>query len=189
MYRPLAGVAAAEVGHTGGVIPVLRASAVSAVLAGVLAAGGCSSGSSSGCPPGASCPETAPFRVTFATTVNGRFAPLPSDGIPPRYSVRAGQALVISVEVTVPGRATVSALWLGIATGTVGFGPKGPIGVHPILAHSRQVLPAGSHSFRLRWRTPAQARPGTRLYLVADWASRQTPTFGDGQVIADFVPS
>ena len=62
MHRPLAGVAAAEAGHTGSVIPVLRASVGAAVLAGVLAAGGYSPSLSSGCPPGAPCPETASFR-------------------------------------------------------------------------------------------------------------------------------
>jgi hypothetical protein len=41
--------------------------------------------------------------------------------------------------------------------------------------------------FRLRWRTPAKARPGSRLYLAAAWASRQPPVFSEAQLIAHLV--
>ena len=164
----------AVAGHTGGVMRVARASLVAALLAGVLAAGGCSPAPR--CPAGASCPSAAPFKVTFTVTVNGR-GPSASR-ILPRFTVRPAQLLAINVVVTVPGRARVSALWLGIsAGGPLGSGPKGPTGVHPVLLHSSQVLTAGRHSFWLRWRTPAKARPGTGLYLAAEWASRQPPTF------------
>ena len=163
----------AVAGHTGRVM-VIRAALAAAVLAGVLAAGGCAP--SPRCPAGASCPSAAPFKVTFTVTVNGR-PPSPSR-ILPRFSVRPAELLAINVVVTVPRRARVSALWLGIsAGGPLGPGPKGPIGVHPVLLHSSQVLTAGRHSFRLRWRTPARARPGIRLYLAAEWTSRQPPTF------------
>ena len=173
----------AVAGHTGGVMGVVRVSLVAAVLAGVLAAGGCSPAPR--CPAGASCPATVPFKVTFSVTVNGR-VPSPSR-ILPRFSVRPAQLLAISVVVTVPGRARVSALWLGISTGTVGVGPNGPTGVDPVLVHSGQMLTAGRHSFTLRWRTPAKARPGSRLYLAAAWASRQRPVFSEGQLIAHLV--
>ena len=164
----------ADAGHTGGVMGMVRASLVAAVLAGVLAAGGCSPAPR--CPAGASCPATVPFKVTFTVTVNGR-VPSPSR-ILPRFNVRPAQLLAINVVVTVPRRARVSALWLGISVGgPLGASPKGPTGVRPVLLHSSQVLTAGRHSFRLRWRTPAKVRPGTRLYLAAEWASRQPPTF------------
>jgi len=68
--------------------------------------------------------------------------------------------------------------------GPLGPGPKAPTGVHPVLVHSSQVLTAGRHSFRLRWRTPAKARPGTRLYLAAEWASRRPPTFDAAGLLA-----
>jgi hypothetical protein len=124
-----------------------RASLVAMVLAGALAAGGCSSALP--CPSGASCPSMAPFKVTFTVTVNGR-PPSPSR-ILPRFSVRPAQLLAINVVVTVPGRARFSALWVGIsAGGPLGSGPNGPTGVHPGLLHSSQVLTAGRHSFRLR---------------------------------------
>ena len=95
--------------------------------------------------------------------------------------------MVINVVVGVPGRARVSALWLGISTGTVGGGPNGPTGVDPVLVHSRRMLTAGRHSFTLRWRTPAKTRPGSRLYLAAAWASRQPPSFSTEQLIAHLV--
>jgi hypothetical protein len=167
-------------GHTGGVMGVVRASLVAAALAGVLAAGGCSPAPR--CPAGASCPAAAPFKVTFTVTANGRPAS-PSRNLP-RLNVRAGRLVVINVVVSVPGRARVSALWLGISTGTAGGGPNGPTGVDPVLVHSRQMLTAGRHSFRLRWRTPAKARPGSRLYLAAAWASRQPPPFSEERLVA-----
>jgi hypothetical protein len=104
-----------------------------------------------------------------------------------RLNVRAGRLVVINVVVSLPGRARVSALWLGISTGTVGGGPNGPTGINPVLVHSRQVLTAGRHSFRLRWRAPAKARPGSRLYLAAAWASRQPPGFSEEQLVARVV--
>ena len=123
--------------------------------------------------------------MTFTVTVNGRPSS-PSRNLP-RLNVRPGRLVVINVEVSVPGRARVSALWLGISTGTVGGGPDGPTGIDPVLVHSRQVLTAGSHSFRLRWRAPAQTQPGSRLYLAAAWASRQPPGFSEEQLIAHLV--
>jgi hypothetical protein len=173
----------ADAGHTGGVMGVVRASLVAAVLAGVLAAGGCSPAPR--CPAGASCPAAAPFRVTFTVTLDGRPAS-PSSNLP-RLNVRAGQHVVINVVIGVPARARVSALWLGISTGTVGGGPNGPTGVDPVLAHSGRTLTAGRHSFRLRWRTPAKARPGSRVYLAAAWSSRQPPVFSEAQLIAHLV--
>jgi hypothetical protein len=171
----------AVAGHTGGVMGVVRAGLVAAVLTGVLGAGGCSP--SPRCPAGASCPSALPFKVTFTVTVNGR-GPSPSR-ILPRFSVRPAELLAINVVLTVPRRARVSALWLGIsAGGPLGAGPKGPTGVHPVLLHSSQVLTAGRHSFQLRWRTPAKARSGTRLYLAAEWASRQPPTFEEADLLA-----
>ena len=183
--RDRAGLVApgAVAGHTGEVIGAVRTSLVATVLAGVLAAGGCSS--SPGCSAGTLCPSVAPFRVTFIVTANGRAASPSRNG--PRLNVRAGRVAVINVVVSVPRRARVSALWLGISTGSVGGGPNGPSGVDPVLVHSRQVLTAGRHSFRLRWRAPAQARPGSRLYLAAAWASRQPPVFSEDQLIAHFV--
>ena len=183
-YAAEVGPCAAEVGHTGGVIPVLRASLVAVALAGVLVASGCSA-APFGCRPGASCSFHPPFELTFGMTVNGQFASFSGEGNWPSYSVRAGQPLVINVAVSVPRRTTVSELWRGISTGNFGGDSNGPTGVNPILVRTR-VLTAGLHSFRLQWRTPAEVR-GSSLYLVADWAS-QPPTFDTVQLIAELVP-
>jgi hypothetical protein len=126
--------------------------------------------------------------VTFTVAVNGRpSSPSRNTRNLPRLNVRAGRLVVITVAVSVPGRARVSALWLGVSTGTVGGSPDGPTGIDPVLVHSRQTLTAGLHSFRLRWRAPAQTRPGSRLYLAAAWASRQPPGFSEEQLVAHFV--
>lgn len=51
-----------------------------------------------------------------------------------------------------------------------------------------RLLTAGLHSFRLQWRIPAETQPGARLYLAANWASRQPPTFDVAQFVARLVP-
>jgi hypothetical protein len=81
-------------GHTGAVIPILRTSLVAALVAGVLAAGGCSS--SPRCPPGASCPAVAP-RVIFTPTINGKTAVLRKNGHIHSHRVRPGENLVIQL--------------------------------------------------------------------------------------------
>jgi len=103
-------------------------------------------------------------------TVNGQSASIPRDGHGPRFRVRPGGQLEMRVEVTVPSHVRVTALWLGISTGPEGFGPTGPVNLHPILAHSRQPLSAGPHTFGLRWRIP-ERRSGTSLLLTAAWSS------------------
>jgi hypothetical protein len=158
-------------GHTGVVSLILRIGLVVVLAAGVFAAVGCSS--PSGCPPGAPCPAAMP-RVTFAPTVNGQLAVLPKDGSPPSYHVRPGEHLMMKVAVTVPRHLTVTALWFGISTGIVGGGPNGTGSMHPILAHYRQPLSAGSHMFQLSWRIPKH-RSGTSLYLVTAWSSHHPP--------------
>jgi hypothetical protein len=165
------------------VISVLRASLVAALAAGVLAAGGCSS------PPACACPPPpVPFKVTFAVTVNGRSASLPTDGNLPRYRVRPGQLVAINVVVTVPTRARVSALWLGISTGTVGTSKTGRPLLDPILAHSHRLLTAGLHSFKRSGASLPKHNPEPALYLAANWASRQPPTFEVDQFVARLVP-
>lgn len=151
----LCGGSSSRTGHTGAVISVLRAGPVAALVTGALAVGGCSSPPR--CPPGASCPASAP-EVTFIPAVNGvSFAPR-KDGHVPRYRVRPGDYLVMRIAVTVRKHVTITALWFGISTGTWGSGPNGPIGMNPILAHYTLPLSTGSHTFGLRWRIPDRAR-------------------------------
>jgi len=114
--------------------------------------------------------------VAFTPAINGvSFAPR-KDGHVHSYWVRPGEHLVMRVAVTVPTHVTITALWFGISTGTWGNGPGGPIGMNPILAHYRQVLSAGSHTFGLHWRVPAPPRwhqPVLDLCLVQPPAGRE----------------
>lgn len=159
-------------------VTVLRAGLVTALAAGVFAAGGCSP--SPDCPPGASCPPTAP-NVTFIPTINGAsFAPR-KDGHVPRFRVRPGEDLVMRVAVTVPAHVTITALWFGISTGTWGGGPNGPTGMDPILAHYTLPLSTGSHMFGLHWRLPHR-RPGTSLYLTYAWSSHRPDASVSGPI-------
>jgi hypothetical protein len=119
--------------------------------------------------------------VTFTPTINGKSAAPREDGHVPSYLGRPGQYLSMRVTVSVPKHISVTALWLGISGGTWGNGPNGPIGMNPVLAHYRQPLSAGPHTFGLRWRIP-QRRPGTSLYLIFTWSSQQPPASISGPV-------
>ena len=56
-----------------------------------------------------------------------------------------------------------------------GWGPGDrPNGMNPILISSRQPLPAGMHTFGLRWRFP-DGQLGASLYLCTAWLSQQPP--------------
>ena len=108
-------------------------------------------------------------------------AALRKDGHVPTYRVRPGEYLVMRVAVTVPRHTRVTAQGIGISRGTWGNGPNGAIGVNPILAHYRQPLFAGSHTFDLRWRVPHR-RSGATLYLTFAWSSHQPPASVSGPV-------
>jgi hypothetical protein len=119
--------------------------------------------------------------VTFTPAINGKSAAPREDGHVPSYRVRPGEYLAMRVTVTVPKHVRVTALWLGISNGTWGNGPTGPIGMNPVLAHYRQPLSAGSHTFGWRWRIP-QRRSGASLYLIFAWSSQQLPASVSGPV-------
>jgi hypothetical protein len=172
-----------EAGHTGVMRLILRVGPIVALVAGVLAATGCSS--PSGCPPGASCPPPLPPRVTFTPTVKGKVAARPKDGHMPSYRVRPGEHLAMTVAVTVPRHLTITELWFGISTGIVGAGPNGTGSMHPIVAHYRQPLSAGTHMLGLRWCVP-KSRSGTSLDLVTSWSSRHPPA-NVGQFVAQLI--
>jgi hypothetical protein len=161
-----------EAGHTGVMSLILRIGPIAALLAGVFAAAGCSS--SLRCPSGASCPPPPLPRVTFIPTVNGKSAAPREDGHVPSYRVRPGEHLAMTVAVTVPRHLTITELWFGISTGILGGGPDGTGSMHPILAHYRQQLSAGTHTLGLRWRIP-QRGSGTSLYLITAWNGQPPP--------------
>jgi hypothetical protein len=119
-------------------------------------------------------PPPLPFRLSLTMAVNGqsRHETWPHDASRPisRFVIAPGRHLSITVDVNVPAHARVNGLWLGINKGSLGYlrGHR-PIGMHPILAHSRQTLTAGSHTFRMRWTAPAGLRRG--LYLAVAWST------------------
>jgi hypothetical protein len=85
------------------------------------------------------------------------------------FFVRPGELLRIRVLVTVPRRARVTDLWLGISHGTFGSNRSGPIGQQPVLAHIRSGLEPGRHTYRIAWTVPDETRTGTVLWLAGSW--------------------
>jgi hypothetical protein len=166
-------------------ITIPRAPTAAALTFALLAAAACSS--SPRCSPGPSCPPPLLPRVTFIPAINGKSAAPRKDGHAPSYRVRPGERLIMRVTVTVPSHLTLTTLWFGISTGIVGGGSNGTGSMHPILAHYRQPLSTGSHTFGLRWRVPKR-RSGTSLYLVTSWSSRHPPA-NVGQFVAQLILS
>lgn len=116
----------------------------------------------------------------FIPIVNGKPAVLRKDGHVPSYRVRSGEYLVMRVTVVVPQHVRITALRFGVSTGTWGTGPQGrPIGMNPILAHYAQPLPAGSHTFGLRWHIPRLHAGASRLLTFA-WSSSRPPASVSG---------
>ena len=89
----------------------------------------------------------------------------------------------MTVVVTLPRHLRITALWLGISTGSWGNGPGGrPTGMmEPILARSHQALTAGAHTFGLHWRVPS-SQSRRSLYLVSAWSSHRPPASTAGGV-------
>jgi hypothetical protein len=135
------------------------------------------------CPPGVPCPPPPLPRLAYVITINRHSAAYAGQGgAQPRYHIRPGEHLQMTVSVTVPSHLRLTALWLGISHGTWGTGPRGrPTGMNPILAHSRQPLSTGMHTFRLHWHVPG-GQPGGSLYLVSDWSSQQPPVGTAGAI-------
>jgi hypothetical protein len=86
------------------------------------------------------------------------------------FTVSPGEHLNMRVMVTIPVRARLSGLWLGISSGTFGSSNDGaPVGLRPILVQDRRDLAPGQHLFRLAWTVPATARPGAVNWLAFSW--------------------
>jgi hypothetical protein len=112
--------------------------------------------------------------LRFALTFNGRPVPYPDNGTIPRYYIRPGEHLLMTVAVTVPKHLLITGLWLGVAKSSGSNTPNGRhAGVHPIVVISRP-LSAGVHAFSLSWRVP-EHRTFSSFFLVLAWASRQPP--------------
>ena len=126
--------------------------------------------------------------VVFTVTVNGQRPSLaataqpkppkgcgrtPADPCPatlgPGFAVRPGERLSIRIAVTIPVRARIAGLWLGISDGTFGWNGSGPVGLQPILARIRSGLEPGRRTFLLSWTVPDGTTAGTTLWLAASW--------------------
>jgi hypothetical protein len=121
-------------------------------------------------------PPVGPFRLSFTVAVNGQSQVFPRNGPPPSFTVTPGEYLRIQVGVTVPAHAKVTTLWLGITQGSLtspGRNGQRPADMHPVLAHTRQPLTPGLHTFGLTLTMPAQLHSGTSPLLVAAWTTKQ----------------
>ena len=168
-------------------ITALRASLAAALMSGLLAVAGCSSPPACAAAAG-SCLSPLPPRVMFVTTINGHSAARPLPGPVPSFRVRPGEHLVMQVAVTVPRHVRVTALWVGVCKNSWGWGPGDRLtGMNPILTYSRRPLPAGVHTFGLRWRF-REGRSGASLYLCVAWLSRN-PSSGRAGAIAVLAPN
>jgi hypothetical protein len=128
-------------------------------------------------------PAVLPFSPSVTLTmidVSRHHTVRPAAHVPqPLFAVSPGERLVIHVDVTVPLRATVTALWLGITGDVWGSGPGGrPAGMYPVLAHTRHPLRAGEHRFRFGWTVPAWMRAGNTRWLTMAWTFKNGETVG-----------
>jgi hypothetical protein len=109
-------------------------------------------------------PASAGPPPLFVVTVNGR-ARASAAG----FVVSPGERLTIILDVTVPARQSLSALWVGITNGMLAPRPDGPADMSPILAADRSPLGPGVHQFTLHWVTPGGMRAGATRQLSAEW--------------------
>jgi hypothetical protein len=106
----------------------------------------------------------------WTVTVNGK-KPGPQNASDfPQFEVRPGQKLTIVVTIAVPGQVAMTQLFLGITGDSSGLGPRGPIGMEPVLKTAENV-PPGPHRFTLHWTMPAStaARAGYYLAMAQYW--------------------
>jgi len=125
--------------------------------------GGASPGAGSGAPP----PAVKPIMLTVS--VNGQRLS-PRDALTRGLAVSRSEHLSIEVIATIPSRARIDGIWLGISTGSIGQSRTGPIGLRPVLAHLRIHLGPGRHMFRLAWTVPARLGNPAHLWLAGTWA-------------------
>jgi hypothetical protein len=164
----VAGASAAAVVAAAMVIPLTLGAAAGSVNPG---AGRAATGTSLGPGPGAE-KEAPPWPWTVTVNGHARGAlgtPMNQAAGVPLFDATPGEKLTIAVTVTVPAHSTMTKLFLGITGGYAGVGPRGPIGMKPVLA-TASLLAAGPHRFTLRWTVPRAAAPdGYYLAFAAYW--------------------
>lgn len=105
----------------------------------------------------------------WTVTVNGRTAKMGS-AAEPQFRVARGEHVTIMITVTVPAHDQLTKLFLGITGDSAGIGPRGPIGMNPVLVTAERLGP-GKHAFTVQWTVPRGTEPvyGYRLALAAYW--------------------
>ena len=92
----------------------------------------------------------------------------------PLFTVTRGEKLTIVVTITVPAHSTMTKLFLGITGDSAGIGPRGPIGMSPVLATAARLAP-GEHKFTLHWTVPRASAPDGYQLALAEYWPRGTP--------------
>lgn len=166
----------AAVAATCGAAIVAAAVAVSVALGGTSGAAG--TPAAAGRPPfpgSGSSPMKISPPLPWTVTVNGRPLGVPeelADGYTgqTQFDVAPGEKVAIEMTVTVPARTQMTKFFLGITGDTAGIGPRGPIGMEPVLATASNLAP-GVHAFAVHWTVPAGAAPryGYQIAMAQFW--------------------
>ncbi len=183
----------------------MRAAVLSAGVAGVAAVmaiplslgGGTGTPGTAGVGPPASELLVSPLKSVpapwSALTLNGR-PPKDADGkaAEPWFDVTAGETVTFAVTVTVPARAEMTKLFLGITVnGTeTGVGPHGPVGMATVLATASHLM-AGPHRFTVHWTVPKSkvSNLGYQVAGAAYWlrGTKGEPYSEEGSMANVFV--
>ena len=130
-------------------------------------------GTASAEPPGEGAGKSIP-PPAWTVTFNGRTAMMGS-AAQPQFGVARGQHVTMVITVTVPAHDQMTKLFLGITGGSAGVGPRGPIGMKPVLATAADLGP-GKHAFTVHWTVPTGTEPasGYKLAMAAYWPRETT---------------
>lgn len=166
----------AAVAATCGAAIVAAGVAVPVVLTGTSGGGGIPAAAGSSQFPGpVSSPMTPGPPPPWTVTVNGQPLGVPAelaDGYTgqTQFDVARGEKVTIGMTVTVPAHTQMTKLFLGITGDTSGIGPRGPIGMAPVLATASNLTP-GRHAFTVHWTVPAGAAPryGYQITMAMFW--------------------
>ena len=133
-------------------------------------------------PPGEGAGKSVP-PPAWTVTFNGRTAMMGSSA-QPQFGVARGQHVTMVITVTVPAHEQMTKLFLGITGDSAGIGPRGPIGMKPVLATAAGLGP-GKHAFTVHWTVPTGAEPayGYELAMAAYWPRGTT-----GEPQAEEIP-
>ena len=111
----------------------------------------------------------------------------------PWFDVVPGEKLTFTVTVTVPAHAEMTKLFLGMTNNaeSSGIGPRGPIGMAPVLGTASR-LTAGTHRFTVHWTVPLHntgVNAGSAISGAAYWprGTKGEPQGEEGAIANVFV--